>query len=161
MLGSCREAAGKLLGSTLLLPPSLLPPSLRRTQPRAADARLAPLAHAWRRWHTLGAADARLRLAPLTRLARLTHCLQVEKESAEKQLKELMARFKLRKALLHWRHRKLTLSFRSLVTMVFRTRIEEARRPKRNRTNLSLATWHMAAQKESNILNPSFATWHT
>ena len=47
--------------------------------------------------------------------------LEVEKESAEKQLKELMARFKLRKALLHWRHRKLTLSFRSLVTMVFRT----------------------------------------
>ena len=44
--------------------------------------------------------------------------LEVEKESAEKQLKELMARFKLRKALLHWRHRKLTLSFRSLVTMV-------------------------------------------
>lgn len=38
------------------------------------------------------------------------------------------ARFKLRKALLHWRHRKLTLSFRSLVTMVFRTRIEEAKR---------------------------------
>ena len=31
-------------------------------------------------------------------------------------------------ALLHWRHRKLTLSFRSLVTMVFRTRIEEAKR---------------------------------
>jgi len=56
--------------------------------------------------------------------------LEVEKESAEKQLKELMARFKLRKALLHWRHRKLTLSFRSLVTMVFRTRIEEARRLK-------------------------------
>ena len=44
--------------------------------------------------------------------------LEAEKESAEKQLKELMARFKLRKALLHWRHRKLTLSFRSLVTMV-------------------------------------------
>jgi len=41
-----------------------------------------------------------------------------------------MARFKLRKALLHWRHRKLTLSFRSLVTMVFRTRIEEAKRLK-------------------------------
>ena len=40
-----------------------------------------------------------------------THA-QAEKESAEKQLKELMARFKLRKALLHWRHRKLTLSFR-------------------------------------------------
>ena len=56
--------------------------------------------------------------------------LEVEKETAEKQLKELMARFKLRKALLHWRHRKLTLSFRSLVTMVFRTRIEEARRLK-------------------------------
>ena len=56
--------------------------------------------------------------------------LEVEKESAEKQLKELMARFKLRKALLHWRHRKLTLSFRSLVTMVFRTRIEEAKRLK-------------------------------
>jgi len=56
--------------------------------------------------------------------------LEVEKESAEKQLKELMARFKLRKALLHWRHRKLTLSFRSLVTMVFRSRIEEARRLK-------------------------------
>jgi len=56
--------------------------------------------------------------------------LELEKESAEKQLKELMARFKLRKALLHWRHRKLTLSFRSLVSMVFRTRIEEARRLK-------------------------------
>ena len=56
--------------------------------------------------------------------------LEVEKEAAEKQLKELMARFKLRKALLHWRHRKLTLSFRSLVTMVFRTRIEEAKRLK-------------------------------
>ena len=56
--------------------------------------------------------------------------LEVEKETAEKQLKELMARFKLRKALLHWRHRKLTLSFHSLVTMVFRTRIEEARRLK-------------------------------
>ena len=54
--------------------------------------------------------------------------LEAEKDSAEKQLKELMARFKLRKALLHWRHRKLTLSFRSLVTMVFRTRIEEAKR---------------------------------
>ena len=49
---------------------------------------------------------------------------------AEKELKELMARFKLRKALLHWRHRQLTLSFRSLVTMVFRTRIEEAKRLK-------------------------------
>ena len=35
-----------------------------------------------------------------------------------------------RKALLHWRHRKLTLSFRSLVTMVFRTRVEEAKRRK-------------------------------
>jgi len=56
--------------------------------------------------------------------------LEAEKDSAEKQLKELMARFKLRKALLHWRHRKLTLSFRSLVTMVFRTRIEEAKRLK-------------------------------
>ena len=56
--------------------------------------------------------------------------LELEKETAEKQLKELMARFKLRKALLHWRHRKLTLSFRSLVTVVFRTRIEEARRLK-------------------------------
>ena len=56
--------------------------------------------------------------------------LEVEKEAAEKQLKELMARFKLRKALLHWRHRKLTLSFRSLVTMVFRGRIEEAKRLK-------------------------------
>ena len=33
--------------------------------------------------------------------------LEAEKESAEKQLKELMARFKLRKALLHWRHRKV------------------------------------------------------
>ena len=32
-------------------------------------------------------------------------------------------------ALLHWRHRKLTLSFRSLVSMVFRTRIEEVRPP--------------------------------
>jgi len=56
--------------------------------------------------------------------------LESEKEQAEKMLKELMARFKLRKALLHWRHRKLTLSFRSLVTMVFRTRIEEAKRLK-------------------------------
>jgi len=56
--------------------------------------------------------------------------LESDKEKAEKQLKELMARFKLRKALLHWRHRKLTLSFRSLVTMVFRTRIEEAKRLK-------------------------------
>jgi predicted nucleic acid-binding Zn-ribbon protein len=56
--------------------------------------------------------------------------LEAEKDSAEKQLKELMARFKLRKALLHWRHRKLTLSFRSLVTMVFRTRVEEAKRLK-------------------------------
>uniref|UniRef100_A0A7S2CEE8 PH domain-containing protein n=1 Tax=Haptolina brevifila TaxID=156173 RepID=A0A7S2CEE8_9EUKA len=56
--------------------------------------------------------------------------LESEKEKAEKQLKELMARFKLRKALLHWRHRKLTLSFRSLVTMVFRSRIEEAKRLK-------------------------------
>jgi septal ring factor EnvC (AmiA/AmiB activator) len=56
--------------------------------------------------------------------------LEAGKDSAEKQLKELMARFKLRKALLHWRHRKLTLSFRSLVTMVFRTRVEEAKRLK-------------------------------
>jgi len=51
-----------------------------------------------------------------------------DKEKAEKQLKELMARFKLRKALLHWRHRKLTLSFRSLVSVVFRARIDDARR---------------------------------
>ena len=58
--------------------------------------------------------------------------LQAEKESAEKQLKELMARFKLRKALLHWRHRKLTLSFRSLVTMVFKGRIEAARELKKS-----------------------------
>lgn len=56
--------------------------------------------------------------------------MELEKEKAEKQLKELMARFKLRKALLHWRHRKLTLSFRSLVTMVFRHRIEQSRRRK-------------------------------
>ena len=66
--------------------------------------------------------------------------LEAEKESAEKQLKELMARFKLRKALLHWRHRKLTLSFRSLVTMVFRTRIEEGeqtRPPAPGRTRAS------------------------
>ena len=37
-----------------------------------------------------------------------------------------MARFKLRKALLHWRHRKLTLSFRTLVTVVFQERIDAA-----------------------------------
>ena len=30
--------------------------------------------------------------------------MEVEKDKAEKELKELMARFKLRKALLHWRH---------------------------------------------------------
>jgi len=52
--------------------------------------------------------------------------LESEKEKAEKELKELMARFKLRKALLHWRHRKLTLSFRSLISMVFQERIERA-----------------------------------
>ena len=44
--------------------------------------------------------------------------VEVEKEKAEKELKELMARFKLRKALLHWRHRKLTLSFRTLIRTV-------------------------------------------
>jgi DNA repair exonuclease SbcCD ATPase subunit len=49
--------------------------------------------------------------------------VEIEKEKAEKELKELMARFKLRKALLHWRHRKLTLSFRTLVRSVFRERI--------------------------------------
>eukprot|EP00965_Chrysotila_dentata_P117340 3878408-Pleurochrysis_carterae.AAC.1 len=47
--------------------------------------------------------------------------MELEKEKAEKELKELMARFKLRKSLLHWRHRKLTLSFRALITIV-RTR---------------------------------------
>ena len=87
--------------------------------------------------------------------------MEVEKDKAEKELKELMARFKLRKArpctatphtmtrttplaspppltllatlpppspplpppllqaLLHWRHRKLTLSFRTLIRTVF------------------------------------------
>jgi hypothetical protein len=49
--------------------------------------------------------------------------VEVEKEKAEKELKELMARFKLRKALLHWRHRKLTLSFRTLIRTVFAERI--------------------------------------
>ena len=39
-----------------------------------------------------------------------------------------MARFKLRKALLHWRHRKLTLSFRTLVTVVFQERIDAVTR---------------------------------
>jgi len=53
-----------------------------------------------------------------------------EKEKAEKELKELMARFKLRKSLLHWRHRKLTLSFRALITVVFRERIEQSRNVK-------------------------------
>ena len=48
--------------------------------------------------------------------------MELEKEKAEKDLKELMARFKLRKALLHWRHRKLTLSFRAIVTMCFKPR---------------------------------------
>ena len=38
-----------------------------------------------------------------------------------------LLRIRSRKALLHWRHRKLTLSFRSLVTMVFRTRIVRSR----------------------------------
>uniref|UniRef100_A0A7S4F0R7 Uncharacterized protein n=2 Tax=Chrysotila carterae TaxID=13221 RepID=A0A7S4F0R7_CHRCT len=51
------------------------------------------------------------------------HKMELEKEKAEKELKELMARFKLRKSLLHWRHRKLTLSFRALITIVFRDRI--------------------------------------
>jgi len=51
----------------------------------------------------------------------------VDKDKAEKELKELMARFKLRKSLLHWRHRKLTLSFRALITIVFRERIETAK----------------------------------
>jgi len=41
-----------------------------------------------------------------------------------------MARFKLRKSLLHWRHRKLTLSFRALITVVFRERIEQSRNVK-------------------------------
>ncbi len=50
----------------------------------------------------------------------------LEKERAEKELKELMARFKLRKSLLHWRHRKLTFSFRALITIVFRQRIQQA-----------------------------------
>jgi len=49
--------------------------------------------------------------------------VEVEKEKAEKELKELMARFKLLKALLHWRHRKLTLSFRTLIRTVFSERI--------------------------------------
>jgi len=52
--------------------------------------------------------------------------VEVEKEKAEKELKELMARFKLRKALLHWRHRKLTLSFRTLIRTVFAPRITAA-----------------------------------
>jgi len=52
--------------------------------------------------------------------------VEVEKEKAEKELKELMARFKLRKALLHWRHRKLTLSFRTLIRTVFSERIQTA-----------------------------------
>ena len=42
-----------------------------------------------------------------------------------------MARFKLRKALLHWRHRKLTLSFRTLVTVVFQERIDAVTRARR------------------------------
>lgn len=53
--------------------------------------------------------------------------VEMEKDKAEKELKELMARFKLRKSLLHWRHRKLTLSFRALITIVFRERIETAK----------------------------------
>jgi len=53
--------------------------------------------------------------------------VELEKERAEKELKELMARFKLRKSLLHWRHRKLTFSFRALITIVFRERIETAK----------------------------------
>lgn len=53
--------------------------------------------------------------------------VEVEKDKAEKELKELMARFKLRKSLLHWRHRKLTFSFRALVTIVFRDRIDDAK----------------------------------
>ena len=53
--------------------------------------------------------------------------VEAEKVKAEKELKELMARFKLRKSLLHWRHRKLTLSFRALITIVFRERIERAK----------------------------------
>mmetsp|Transcript_37732 Transcript_37732/g.124510 ORF Transcript_37732/g.124510 Transcript_37732/m.124510 type:complete len:350 (-) Transcript_37732:30-1079(-) len=53
--------------------------------------------------------------------------VEAEKERAEKELKELMARFKLRKSLLHWRHRKLTFSFRALVTIVFEGRIDKAR----------------------------------
>lgn len=52
--------------------------------------------------------------------------VEVEKDKAEKELKELMARFKLRKALLHWRHRKLTLSFRTLVRTVFASRISSS-----------------------------------
>lgn len=58
------------------------------------------------------------------------HKVEMEKEKAEKELKELMARFKLRKSLLHWRHRKLTLSFRALITIVFRERIDGAKSTK-------------------------------
>ena len=65
--------------------------------------------------------------------------VDLEKESAEKKLKELMARFKLRKALLHWRHRKLTLSFRSLISMVFKDRIDVRRLAFPTRALASLA----------------------
>lgn len=68
--------------------------------------------------------------------------VEVEREKAEKELKELMARFKLRKALLHWRHRKLTLSFRALVSMVFKHRINQARQIK------SVAESRMAGMQE-------------
>jgi len=69
------------------------------------------------------------------------HKVELEKEKAEKELKELMARFKLRKSLLHWRHRKLTLSFRALITIVFRERIDAAK-SKKGTAELQSAMMH-------------------
>ena len=81
-----------------------------------------------------------------------------------------MARFKLRKALLHWRHRKLTLSFRSLVTMVFKQRIEAARALQKNAERLTgtmgaemskatkeRKTAEMAKRKSDEIVNREMA----
>jgi len=72
-----------------------------------------------------GAADTALQTieAELSAVQAEHREVEVEKDKAEKELKELMARFKLRKALLHWRHRKLTLSFRTLIRTVFASRI--------------------------------------
>ena len=76
--------------------------------------------------------------------------MEVEKDRSERELKDLMARFKLRKSLLHWRHRKLTLTFRAILSVVFRERVQDAERVLTSaRTNQRLMDEEVAAVAKS------------